>query len=113
MEIKLPPRLGLTGILSATAALNLLPLLGLAIYCLSKPEGAFSALGSEGIEQLGNTLLLLLLVGLGVGAFGSSIGWLTASCNFPGKNLLTIAQLIPLATPAYLEAAVLTDLGSR
>lgn len=113
MEIKLPPRPGLTGILSATAALNLLPLLGLSIYCLSKPEGAFRALGSEGVEQLGNTLLLLLLVGLGVGAFGSSIGWLTASCNFPGKKLLTIAQLIPLATPAYLEAAVLTDLGSR
>jgi iron(III) transport system permease protein len=113
LEINLPNRFGLIGILSATAVINLLPLIGLLIYCLSKPGGAFSALGREGIEQLTNTLLLLILVGIGVACLGTGIGWLTASCRFPGKASLTVAQLLPLATPAYLQAAVLTDLGSR
>ncbi|MEY4825317.1 MAG: ABC-type Fe3+ transport system permease component [Cyanobacteriota bacterium] len=113
MEIRLPPRFNLLAILSGTAALNLLPLLGLFFYCLSRPGGAFSALGREGFEQLGNTLLLLLLVAIGVGCLGTAIGWLTACCRFPARGLLTVAQLIPLAIPAYLEAAVITDLGSR
>lgn len=50
---------------------------------------------------------------IGVGCLGTAIGWLTACCRFPARGLLTIAQLIPLAIPAYLEAAVITDLGSR
>ena len=76
MEIRLPPRFNLLAILSGTAALNLLPLLGLFFYCLSRPGGAFSALGREGFEQLGNTLLLLLLVAIGVGCLGTAIGFL-------------------------------------
>ena len=35
------------------------------------------------------------------------------NCRFPGRRWLRIAQLIPLATPAYLLSATLVDLGSR
>ena len=106
-------RFDLTCLLTATASINLLPLSGLLTYCLSRPGGPFSALGPEGWQQLNNTLLLLLLVGAGVGLLGTAIGWLMAGCRFRGCRWLSIAQFLPLATPAYLQAAVLTDLGSR
>jgi iron(III) transport system permease protein len=106
-------RNGFRAILTATAAFNLLPLIGLLSYCLSRPGGPFAPLGSEGLQQLINTLLLLILVGTGVAVIGTAIGWLTASCNFPGSRWLTLAQLLPLATPAYLLAAIFTDLGSK
>lgn len=113
----LPPwghsRPGLTGLLTAITLLNLLPTLGLLLYSLSRSGGPLAPLGPEGWQQLGHTLLLLLLVGAGVAVLGTAIGWLTAGCRFRGSRLLGAAQLLPLATPAYLQAAVLTDLASR
>ena len=44
---------------------------------------------------------------------GTANGWLLCNCRFPGRAWLRIAQLIPLATPAYLLSAILVDLGSR
>jgi len=44
---------------------------------------------------------------------GTATGWLTAACSFPGRRILRIAQLIPLAFPAYLLAASLIDWGSH
>ena len=37
---------------------------------------------------------------------------LLANCRFPGRRWLKIAQLLPLASPSYLLAATLVDLGS-
>ncbi len=95
------------------ALLALLPLLGLAGYSLNAASGHGLQLGSEGGRQLGNTLLLVLSVGLGGGVLGTTSGWLTAICRFPGRRWLRIAQLLPLASPAYLLAATAIDLGSR
>lgn len=106
-------RTGLSTLLGAVATLNLVPVASLLVYSLTDLEGLLSPLGNEGLEQLGNTALLLVLVGTGVALLGTVIGWLTASCRFRGSRLLGAAQLLPLATPAYLQAAMLTDLGSR
>jgi hypothetical protein len=66
----LPPwghsRPGLTGLLTAITLLNLLPTLGLLLYSLSRSGGPLSPLGPEGWQQLGHTVLLLVLVGAGV-----------------------------------------------
>ncbi|MEB3240539.1 MAG: iron ABC transporter permease [Synechococcus sp.] len=108
----IPARPGLSLILAVTAGVNLLPFLALTVFSLSG-GGSPLLIGSDGAQQLGNTVLLVLCVGLGVALLGTAIGWLTASCRFPGQRLLTLAQLLPLATPAYLQAAVLLDLGGR
>jgi iron(III) transport system permease protein len=98
-------------LLLAVALLALLPILGLAPYALL--GGIPSSGASGGGEALGHTLALLLLVGLGSALLGTASGWLTAACSFPGRRLLRIAQLLPLAAPPYLLAATLIDSGSR
>ena len=92
--------------------LTLWPLLGLVgegLYGIN--QGSIS-LTLDDLEEIKGTLLLVifsLLIGGGVGTIN---GWLLANCKFPGKEILKICQLIPLATPAYLLAATLIDLGS-
>ena len=96
----------------ALCALALLPLLTLVGFAaLGGP--AVLRLGRDDLEPIGQTLLLVLAVGLGGAVLGTANGWLTASCRFGGRRWLRIAQLLPLATPAYLMAATLIDLGSR
>ncbi len=58
---------------------------------------------------VGNTLALMLLVGVGVGAGGTAAGWLIARHQFPGSRILAWALLLPLAMPAYVMAYVYTD----
>ena len=96
------------------AGLALCPLVGLAVFALGGGQGLQGLqLGSEGPLQVANTIGLVVLVGLLAAALGTATGWLTARCQFPGRRWLRIAQLLPLATPSYLLAATLIDLGSR
>ena len=97
----------------AIAALALLPLLALLVFALLAPGAGGRLLGEGGGEALANSVALVLAVGIGGAALGTANGWLTASCRFHGRRWLRIAQLLPLASPAYLLAAVLIDLGSR
>lgn len=92
-------------------AAALLPLLGLLLFALAG-RGELQ-LRSDGFTPLAHTLLLVVGVGVAGAVLGTANGWLTACCDFPGRRSLRIAQLVPLATPAYLLAATLIDLGSR
>ena len=95
-------------------ALALLPVLGLGLFAFTGSEAlAGLRLGSDGPRQLLNTLGLVVVVGLLAALLGTASGWLTARCSFPGRRWLRVAQLVPLATPSYLLAAVLIDLASR
>ena len=125
-------------LLLLVASLALLPILGLGPYALLGGIGAgaggeASAVGEgargsgslldpgmlaglglgSGGEALAHTAGLVLLVGLGGALLGTATGWLTSACSFPGRRLLRIAQLLPLAAPPYLLAATLIDGGSR
>ena len=109
-------------LLLLVATLALLPILGLAPYVLvggivgdggGESGGAGLLLGTGGADALVHTLGLVLLVGGGGAVLGTATGWLTAACRFPGRRLLRIAQLLPLAAPPYLLAATLIDSGSR
>jgi len=94
-------------------ALALLPFLVLAGYALLGAGSSSVWLGAEGLEQLTNTLVLVVGVGLIGALLGTANGWLTACCQFPGRRWLRLAQVLPLAAPAFVLAAVLVDLGSR
>ncbi|MEB3264354.1 MAG: iron ABC transporter permease [Synechococcus sp.] len=108
-----PSRLPLVGAVWLLCLLALAPVVGLVVFAGGAPSDLPLALGPAGAEQLGNTLAMVLLVGLLAALLGTANGWLTARCAFPGRRWLAIAQLLPLATPAYLLAATLVDLGSR
>ncbi|MFM8605808.1 MAG: ABC transporter permease [Cyanobium sp.] len=103
---------GLLAIVLAICGLALLPVLALVGFAAVGGPSVLR-LDADGRAAIGHTLLLLLAVGAGGALLGSANGWLTASCRFRGRRWLRIAQLLPLATPAYLMAATLIDLGSR
>ncbi|MFM9073909.1 MAG: ABC transporter permease [Cyanobium sp.] len=108
------PRAVLAALVLVLAALALAPVGALLVLSLGAwARGAGLGLGADGWSALGHTLLLVLGVSLTVALLGTANGWLTASCAFPGRRWLRVAQVLPLATPAYLLAATWIDLGSR
>ena len=108
-----PGRRWLTGLAVLLTLLALLPVVGLIGAGVQGLGNGSASLGADGAQQIGGTIALLLGT-TSVGALlGTANGWLLANCRFPGRRLLRIAQLLPLATPSYLLAATLVDLGSR
>ena len=100
----------------AVALVGLLALAPLAALALVASQGEALAglrLSEQDLGPLANTLALVLGVGAAGGLLGTCNGWLTARCQFPGRRWLRLAQLLPLATPSYLLAGTLIDLGSR
>ncbi|PTS84989.1 iron ABC transporter permease [Pseudomonas sp. HMWF032] len=59
---------------------------------------------------LGNTLVLVFGVGVGVTLLGVSLAWLTSLCEFPGRRWLDWALMLPFAIPAYVLAFVFVGL---
>ena len=109
----LPQRSLLSVGLLLVSAAALAPVAWLSWFALGGAGLESLNLGDEGPLQVGNTLGLVVLVGALAAGLGTGTGWLTARCEFPGRRLLRIAQLLPLATPSYLLAATWIDLGSR
>jgi iron(III) transport system permease protein len=95
-------------------ALAAAPLVALFLFAFPglAPRGVFD-LGPGGWSAVAHTLALVSGVGVVVALWGTANGWLTATCAFPGRRWLRLAQVLPLATPAYLLAAIAMDLGSR
>ena len=60
-------------------------------------------------RYVGNTLALVVMVGLGAGVGGTATAWLVAHRRFPGASLFDWALLLPLAMPAYVMAYAYTD----
>jgi iron(III) transport system permease protein len=54
----------------------------------------------------GNTVLLLIGVGIGVSVFGVALAWLCSTCEFPGRRFFEWALMLPLALPGYVMAFV-------
>jgi iron(III) transport system permease protein len=59
---------------------------------------------------IGNTIALLLGVGIGVLVIGVGTAWLVTMHRFPGQKLFQIALLLPMAIPAYVIAYAYTGL---
>ncbi len=96
-------------IISAIALWPLAGLIGEGIIGISTNS---VTLGIDGPKQITGTLSLVVYTALFGGFIGTANGWLLANCRFPGRKVLRVVQLIPLATPAYLLSATLVDLGS-
>lgn len=59
-------------------------------------------------EYISNSLLLMLGVTVGVLSMGIITAWLTSTCEFPGRRILSWSLLLPLAIPAYIIAYTYT-----
>ena len=103
----------LSVIAAGLALLALWPLFNLLGEGLRGLLDGLGTLGPDGPRQIRGTVLLLLGSAVSGTFIGTANGWMLVNCRFPGRRWLRIAQLIPLATPAYLLSATLVDLASR
>jgi iron(III) transport system permease protein len=95
----------------AIAALVLLPLTVLLLSWQTIDHEIWAHLWDTQMPRLlGNTLILLIGVGLGVTLLGVSLAWLTSLCEFPGRRWLDWALMLPFAIPAYVLAFVFVGL---
>lgn len=61
-------------------------------------------------DYVGNTLLLMLGVGIGTLLIGVSCAWVCTLCRFPGRRIFQWALLLPMAMPAYIIAYTYTGM---
>ena len=95
----------------AIAALVLLPLCVLVLSWHEVDREIWAHLWDTQLPRLlGNSLVLVLGVGLGVTLLGVSLAWLTSLCEFPGRRWLDWALMLPFAIPAYVLAFVFIGL---
>ncbi|MEQ9726892.1 iron ABC transporter permease [Pseudomonas sp. WHRI 8822A] len=95
----------------AAALLVLMPLLVLLASWHEVDRQIWSHLWQTQLPRLiGNTLTLVLGVGVGVTVLGVSLAWLTSLCEFPGRRWLDWALMLPFAIPAYVLAFVFVGL---
>lgn len=93
------------------AALVALPLLGLASSLFTSQGELWRHLVDTQLSDIvGNTLVLLLIVGLGTTIIGAGTAWLVTMCRFPGSRLLQWALLLPLVLPTYIIGYAYADL---
>ncbi len=95
----------------AAALLVLLPLSVLLFSWHEIDRQIWSHLWQTQLPRLiGNTLVLVFGVGVGVTVLGVSLAWLTSLCEFPGRRWLDWALMLPFAIPAYVLAFVFVGL---
>jgi iron(III) transport system permease protein len=93
------------------AALVSLPVLVIAAYIFVPSGGVWAHLAQTVLPRyVGNTLLLLLGVCIGVLVIGVGTAWLVTMCRFPGRRIFEWALLLPFAVPAYVLAYTYTGL---
>ncbi|WAG78815.1 iron ABC transporter permease [Metapseudomonas furukawaii] len=95
----------------AVAILVLLPLSVLVLSWGEVDGEIWSHLWDTQMPRLlGNTLVLVTGVSVGVTLLGVSLAWLTSLCEFPGRRWLDWALMLPFAVPAYVLAFVFIGL---
>ena len=93
------------------AGIVALPLLGVASSLFTLQGELWRHLAdTQLIDIFFNTLVLLLVVGLGTTIIGAGTAWLVTMCSFPGSRLLQWALLLPLVLPTYIIGYAYADL---
>jgi iron(III) transport system permease protein len=88
-----------------------LPMIAIVIAVVQGAAGADAELWAHlrehvlGRVALNTVILVAGVVALAM-ALGTSLAWLTAACDFPGRSFLSWALLLPMAMPAYVLAFV-------
>jgi iron(III) transport system permease protein len=89
------------------AALVVLPIAVVALALLSPTPEVWRHLWNTRLpEMLGNTVVLLVGVGLGTLVLGTGLAWLVVAYRFPGRTLFDWLLILPLAVPSYVLAFV-------
>jgi iron(III) transport system permease protein len=96
---------------AVAAILVALPMVAVLAAVFSGATGADPALWAHLREHVlarvtANTAVLVVGVVAIAALLGTSLAWLTAACEFPGRGFFAWALLLPMAMPAYVLAFV-------
>jgi iron(III) transport system permease protein len=106
----LPRGLPLPAIALAAAAAVALPIVAVLVAAARPPSPVWHHMAETVLPAfVVNSLLLGAGVGLLAGLIGVATAWLVAMYRFPGRALLELALLLPLAMPAYILAYVYAE----
>jgi iron(III) transport system permease protein len=95
----------------AVAALVALPLLSVASSLFTWQGDLWRHLAETQLSDIvGNTIVLLLGVGIGTTLIGAGTAWLVTMCRFPGSRALQWALVLPLVLPTYIIGYAYADL---
>lgn len=95
----------------AVAGVVALPLLGVASSLLTWQGELWRHIAETQLSDIiGNTVVLLVGVGLGTTIIGAGTAWLVTMCRFPGSRTLQWALLLPLVMPTYIIGYAYADL---
>jgi iron(III) transport system permease protein len=109
-RLRLPHPLLVMSLLAALAVG--VPVLGVLsnLFSADTGTGTFAHLWSTVLpEYLGNSLLIMAIVGVLAAVIGIGCAWLVAAWDFPGKRVFEWALVLPLAMPSYVVAYAYTD----
>lgn len=99
------------GLAALIALPVLLPILVVLGSVLVPDPGTWSHLLEHVLaEVLVNTLWLVAGVALITAVLGTSLAWLTAATDFPGRSVFAWALMLPIAVPGYVMAFVVIGL---
>jgi len=85
------------------AALIMAPLLAVIVSALVPAGEVWRHILTTTLpEMLRNSVALAVLVGTITASAGALTAWLVTACRFPGRGLLEVALLLPMAMPAYV-----------
>lgn len=100
----------ITSVALLVATICLLPLGGVIAAAISGTFDTLSQLAETVLwRYTWTTLVLVVLVAFGSIFIGGVAAWLVVTCAFPGRRVLEIALVVPLAFPAYVLAYAYTD----
>jgi iron(III) transport system permease protein len=87
------------------ASLIALPIVAIAWIALTGSMEDLTHLVTSVVPRAtGRTLVLMAGTAFITGITGIATAWLVVSCDFPGRKLLSVALVLPLAMPTYLAA---------
>jgi iron(III) transport system permease protein len=101
----------LSAVTLSTAALLTLPIVVIIGQVFSQDLSIWHHLYNTVLfNYVSNTLLLMIGVGIGVLILGVSTAWWTSNFDFPGRKIVSLLLLMPMAMPAYIIAYTYTGL---
>lgn len=94
---------------AAVAAICVLPMIAVALAAGLGGTEVLSRLAATVLPgYAATTLMLAALVAAGTFALGTGAAWLVTMCAFPGRRVLEVGLVLPLAFPAYVLAYAYT-----
>ena len=92
------------------AVLFALPIFSLVTVFFTESRGGMGLLATSMPEYIGNTVILMICIGVLVMFIGVVSAWFITYYSFPGRRIFEVALFLPLSIPGYIVAYVYVNI---